>query len=118
MGPHAIKKRKFSHSEPESANASEGIIVESGVSEGEQVTMKFQHDSFPTNSFADTPTPYNTSIFQMKVEELITEVQPMYEKRVDRLEKVLRKLKQVIEKIPAQAPLPVSSSSTKNSTYK
>ena len=115
MAPHAVKKRKISHSSGvESPGALEASTAESSVSEAGLASMESRSTSIHARPSTDTAIAYNTTIFQMQMEELISEVQPEYEKRMHRLEKVLRRLKEVIEKIPSQAPSSVRSSTSTN----
>ena len=54
-----------------------------------------------------TKDMYTSDMFQIQLGELLAEVRPNYEKVTKRVEKTLRRLKQVIDYIPARDPQPV-----------
>ena len=62
-----------------------------------------------SNAMVGSNSIHNTGIFQMQMEELISEVQPKIGIRMEKLEMVLRNLKEVINMIPAQESSPVCS---------
>ena len=56
----------------------------------------------------DAFVPHTTSdLFELQVEELLSEVRPRRSKRLERVDAALRKLKSKIESIPAHDPLSV-----------
>lgn len=52
---------------------------------------------------------YKSNVFRMETEELLKEVRLSYQKRMAPAEKVLHKLKSVIEAIPERLDIPVGS---------
>lgn len=50
---------------------------------------------------------YNSSIFNLQLDELLTEVQPNYEKRMPPVDAALRKLKAILERVPQRSELSV-----------
>ncbi|MCJ1414557.1 hypothetical protein MMC32_000884 [Xylographa parallela] len=54
-----------------------------------------------------TKDMYTSDMFQIQLGELLAEVRPNYEKVTKRVEKTLRRLKQVIDYIPARDPQPI-----------
>jgi len=59
-------------------------------------------------SEAYTSETYRSSMFKLQVDELLGQVRLKYGSKEAPVEKALRSLKQIIEEIPAQEPLPVS----------
>lgn len=57
---------------------------------------------------------YNTNLFQLQVNELLSRVRPDYERRMNKVENALRKLKGIIERIPNRDAKPVRKSSHSN----
>ena len=54
-----------------------------------------------------TKDMYTSDMFQIQLSELLGEVRPNYDKIMVRVERTLRRLKQIIENIPARDPQPV-----------
>ncbi len=52
---------------------------------------------------------YDSSMFKLKVDQLLTNVRPDYERRMVKLENSLRRLKHIIERIPDREAKPVCS---------
>lgn len=51
---------------------------------------------------------YNTNLFQLQLNELLSKVRPDYERRMDKADNALRKLKDIIERIPNREAKSVS----------
>lgn len=56
----------------------------------------------PATSF--TSSAYNSSMLQLQIDELLSEVRPDYEKRMVSVENAIRKLKKIINDIPDRGP--------------
>ena len=52
---------------------------------------------------------YDSNVFKLKVDQLLTKVQPDYERRMVKLDSSLRRLKHIIERIPDREAKPVCS---------
>lgn len=52
---------------------------------------------------------YSPSIFQMQIDELLSEVRPKYEKHMVELERALSKIKAIVEGIPSRETTSVGS---------
>lgn len=50
---------------------------------------------------------YNSDLFQIQVGELLSTLRPNYDEQTARVEKILRKLKQIVEGIAPREALPV-----------
>jgi hypothetical protein len=61
-----------------------------------------------TDAIAMAGASSKSGLFRLQVDELLAEIQPNQEKSRAELEGTLRTLKELIERIPARAPLPVS----------
>lgn len=59
----------------------------------------------PSTSLSNSA--YNSNMFQLQIDELLSKVRPDYGRRMVRAENALRKLKKIIERIPYRAPKPV-----------
>lgn len=113
MAPPAHKKRKLfpppvgngdnviSHNLDFEESSVEDIKVAKGTTS--------TRSSLPTRKqgrHCSTPAPngaYNSSMFQLQVDELLSEVRP-HEGRMIKAENALRKLKSIIERIPNREP--------------
>lgn len=121
MAPHAIKRRKLS------PLSSEGYRRTSNPQEraGDLSQNSSDHDTntVPSNGAIQgsstrveakrrTTTSWNSGIydsnmFKLKVNELLAKVRPDYEGRMLKVENSLRKLKDIIERIPDREAKPV-----------
>lgn len=61
-----------------------------------------------TDAIAMAGASSKSSLFRLQVDELLEEIRPNQEKSKAEFEGTLRTLKELIERIPARAPLPVS----------
>lgn len=130
MVPHTSKKRKLAHQTEENLNvtdsssSTEGTSSESELDGGGpfsqphtallkpgflQKTKSYQM----LQTFSET---YASSIFQMQIDELLSEVRPKYEKRMVELEQTLHKIKEIVEGIPSREATSVGSRSSSWST--
>ena len=120
MAPHAIKRRKLSP-------LSEGHRLTSNAQEragdlsqhSSDQDTKFVPSTAPTQaSFTRVQTKrdsitscnsgiYDSNMFKLKVNELLAKVRPEYERRMVKVENSLRKLKEIIERIPDREAKPV-----------
>ncbi|MCJ1390843.1 hypothetical protein MMC18_003704 [Xylographa bjoerkii] len=136
MSAHAPKRRKLDHSlqkddtdreaesEHESSVSGSDAELSTALGSGSSNGVVFQEVALlPKVSrpwIKPTPTKemYNSDVFQIQLGELLAEVRPNYEKATTRVEKTLRKLKQIIENIPARDPQPIyeAAQSLRNDT--
>lgn len=125
MEKHALKRRKLDHPSAqthdgkedafESENSSFGSLSGSDSGEGEShkpIGKPSDGTAKPRVARAKpkkvpTGDMYNSDLFQIQVGELLSAVQPNHDRQMARVEKTLRKLKQVIEDISLRQPLPV-----------
>ena len=119
MAPHTIKKRKLTQPELKLSESSESVSS-SGDSVREHSQDKglkkvYQRSAWGRKtslvnqpSVLHTNGSNNTNMFNIQLDELLTEVKPNYQKRMRKLKSALHKLKSVIENIPPRGPLPVS----------
>ncbi|MCJ1250264.1 hypothetical protein MMC30_007490 [Trapelia coarctata] len=125
MDKHALKRRKLDHSPVlapdakadtfEFENSLSGSM--SGPDSGEDGVPKSNGKSgngieqSRATRVKPKPTPtgdmYNSDLFQIQVGELLSTVQPNYERLTTRVEKTLRRLKRVIEDIAPRQPLAI-----------
>lgn len=122
MDKNAPKRRKLDHPPVQT----KGIILESDNSSldrtsalGSGETEISKTNGTPdvgmknTNLARSTSRPmpsgdmYNSDLFQIQIGELLSTVQPSHDRHVATIEKILRKLKQVIEGIAPREALPV-----------
>jgi len=123
MAAPTLKKRKVTHT-PVDDNDQEVFSTTSskmGESSNEdsdaaqeqqsyhQAKSKPQHSA---NYSRDTARPFlaeahHSSLFKFKLDELLAQVRPDYQKRMVKAENALRKLKEIIENIPSREPLSV-----------
>lgn len=112
------KRRKISHSEPSVPNNenSEPVQEKTGkeIASNEAVVAQPQPvQSRPKRAQEDDDNAiyaggqYKSSIFKLQVDEMLSEVQPKYEKRLSGVDDALRKLKGLIEGIEDREPLSV-----------
>ena len=111
MPQHAVKKRKLHHpfaSQPNEITqtwlAEDGGVanVKNGVAQSTS-----NGKARPLHVSTEIDAMYNSSTFQVQIDELISEVQPNYEKFRMKTDSILYKLKKIIDGIPTQAPLSV-----------
>ncbi|MCJ1378069.1 hypothetical protein MMC17_001165 [Xylographa soralifera] len=125
MSIHTLKRRKLDHSlqnvdiDEEAESEYESSVLGSDpeiITASENSSMKdatFQKAAHlrKTSRSWTKPMPtkdmYTSDMFQIQLGELLAEVHPNYEKITVRVEKTLRRLKQIIENIPARDPQPI-----------
>lgn len=120
MATHAIKRRKLSP-------LSEGHLHKSNIQEKAGDLSQYSSDQdtnlVPGNGAIQgsstrveakriSATPwssgiYDSNMFKLKVNELLAKVRPDYERRMLKVENSLRKLKDIIERIPDREAKPV-----------
>ena len=126
MALHALKKRKLAHQVYENPNATdsspstEGTLSESELDSGgpssnpqrasSQSGRLQKIKSYQTLQISSET--YGSSVFQMQIDELLSEVRPKYERREVELEKALRKIKEIVEGIPSREATSVGSRSS------
>ena len=121
MGPHALKKRKLAsdikpqvtsderlpHLDPDSASQESGAD-DAGKAELDQAANTRPPSTRPKRTVDHGRVPaslgagHGSSVFSLQVEELLAEVRPNYEKRMSSVDAALRRLKKIIERIPAR----------------
>ena len=119
MSLHAPKRRKFDHAlrtgdgdiEDESGDGNSRSGSDTNPSAPSAVSQKGSQSPKILRSRTkpmSTKDMYNSDMFQIQLDELLAEVRPNYEKVTAKVERTLRKMKQIIENIPARDPQPVS----------
>ena len=121
MVAQIFKKRKVEHTSHEAhVNGNDASDSRSSsASDSEEVeAVAPKMNGHSGNSFRQSrpnkPQPlaitgdvFTSDLFQIQVKELLSAVEPKYEKQTVAVEKVLRRLKSVIEELPSREPLPV-----------
>ncbi|KAL5323390.1 hypothetical protein ACEPPN_007925 [Leptodophora sp. 'Broadleaf-Isolate-01'] len=118
MAPLSTKRRKLDNGRSVSPSEDESSDIEQTPapdSEPKQAQTTAQPRAKRT---ADDDDPaiyagglYKSSLFKLQVDELLTEVQPNYEKRLKGVDDLLRKLKGLIEGIAERSPVSVPEAS-------
>ena len=126
MAPHAIKRRKLTHSSSSESEdvdgasdnnlatpANVGVAVDGekrnmGIGRSNPGSAKTHLDKM--GQFASNA--YNSNTFKLQMDELLLKVRPKYEKRMVKVENALRKLKSIIENIPSRDALSVRHDSS------
>lgn len=116
MAPLSTKRRKLDNGRSVSPSEDESSDIEQTPapdSEPKQAQTTAQPRAKRT---ADDDDPaiyagglYKSSLFKLQVDELLTEVQPNYEKRLKGVDDLLRKLKGLIEGIAERSPVSVGT---------
>jgi U3 small nucleolar RNA-associated protein 22 len=115
------KRRKLDHdrredgfiSENESGNTSSDDQSPSSLADEAPVALSKQTQTRPKQTLdADdnalyAGSLYKSSLFKLQIDELMAEVRPNYEKRLNGVDDTLRRLKSVIEAIDERDGLPV-----------
>lgn len=106
MAPPAAKRRRLSEpSKAQSLNGEFQAVTTDGQDEADlnlaQIKPRGEARSSIT-SFASSA--YNSSMLQLQIDELLSEVRPDYEKRMVSAETAIRKLKKIINDIPDRGP--------------
>lgn len=122
MDKHAFKRRKLDHPPVQAAESivesdNSSLDSMSALDSGEEEIPKTNGTSgvgIKKSRLARTTSKpmvsgdmYNSDLFQIQVGELLSTVQPNYDEQTARVEKTLRKLKQVVEGIAPREALPV-----------
>ncbi len=122
MDKHAFKRRKLEHPpvqaeentvESDDSPLDSMAALDSGEEEIPKtngtsgVGMKKARPARTTSKPVVSGDMYSSDLFQIQVGELLSTVQPNYDEQTARVEKTLRKLKQVIEGIAPREALPV-----------
>ncbi|MCJ1285761.1 hypothetical protein MMC26_005102 [Xylographa opegraphella] len=106
-----IDEEAASGSESSSLSSDSELIaeLENGSPNGvmSENATQFSRVSRSRTKTMPTKDMYTSDMFQIQLDELLAEVRPNYEKVMMRVEKTLRRLKQVIENIPARNPQPI-----------
>ncbi|KAH9210098.1 pre-rRNA processing protein-like protein Utp22, partial [Leptodontidium sp. 2 PMI_412] len=118
MAPLSTKRRKLDNGRSVSPSEDESSDIEQTPapdSEPKQAQTTAQPRAKRT---ADDDDPaiyagglYKSSLFKLQVDELLTEVQPNYEKRLKGVDDLLRKLKGLIEGIAERSPVSIPEAS-------
>jgi U3 small nucleolar RNA-associated protein 22 len=114
MAPLNPKRRKLDHQS--SSPVSEDQDLDTNINEESQADTsqktitkstrpKRSHDEDGAAIYAGGS--YKSSMFKLQVDELLSEVQPNYEKRLEGVDVALRKLKDLIESIEGRDALSV-----------
>lgn len=120
MATPAIKKKKLSppsrndrnkiyaqdivgHLSQDSSNEESENVRENGDTRNPHTQLEVKRNA--TSSWS-TDT-YDSSMFKLKANELLAKVRPDYERRMVNVENSLRKLKEIIERIPNREAKPV-----------
>lgn len=119
MAPHALKKRKLAHqtdenptfagSSPESPSSEFDLSDGGPASKSQRASTQPRpvQKTGPHQTLQTSGEKYASGLFQMQIEELLSEVRPNYEKYTFELEQALRKIKEIIERIPPREAVPV-----------
>jgi U3 small nucleolar RNA-associated protein 22 len=86
-----------------SSSADEAPVA---LSKQTQIRPKQAHDADDNALYAGSL--YKSGLFKLQIDELIAEVRPNYEKRLNGVDDALRRLKSLIEAIDERDGLPVS----------
>lgn len=125
MATHTNKKRKLSplseghrHTSnaqeragdlsQESSDQDTDIVAGNGAIRGRPTMVKAKRN--PTTSWSSGT--YDSNMFKLKVNELLARVRPDYERRMLKVESSLRKLKDIIERIPDREAKSVCNSAS------
>lgn len=124
MAPHALKRRKLDQTSgheghPSAAAVPTGGDPHSGAFDnggGTALTATnpagaVRKSDLGGDGEGAAGNTYNSNMFKLQMDELLAETRPDYERRLKKAEKALRRLKTILERIPEQEPLPVSSTS-------
>jgi U3 small nucleolar RNA-associated protein 22 len=122
MSPSALKKRKLNHNPKDSMDADDSPASNS---ESDAQFSAESEDDAPTSQPQKIPLQhkraheddtmiyaggdYKSSLFKLQVDELLTEVQPNYEKRLRGVDEALHTLKGLIESFENRDALSVST---------
>lgn len=125
MAPLSSKRRKLENGQPSSPSAHSSESYASDLEENpHDVGAKLQTQLPPVQTQGPASTKqtkdndvsaiyaggdYKSNLFKLQVDELLSEVQPNYEKRLSGVDELLRKLKGWIEGIGDRAAVSVSS---------
>lgn len=129
MAPHAAKRRKIAGQEPETLSDSgagintnresdrdEDDSQSEESSEDEEQTKKLPSRSTtghargrpkPSAGQALIKSSYKSGLFGLQVDELLADVRHDRDKKRDRIDTLLRRVKEIIEHIPEREELPV-----------
>lgn len=120
MAPLSTKRRKLEHNNDDTtsdfSDGAEGVNLAEGDSQPEpQTQVQAQPQPGPRRTRDDDDSTiyagedFKSSLFKLQVDELLTEVQPNYEKRLKGVDDLLRKLKGLIEGIEDRDATSVSA---------
>jgi len=106
MEPQISKRRKLedgeaAHASGESDNEASNATAPAAQKAG----MKRNREQSASAPYSGES--YKSSLFKLQVDEMLSEVKPDYEKRFGPVDNALRRLKTLIEAIPASEPAPV-----------
>jgi len=118
MATSAAKRRKLDHAELSTPNANESYAEESSaasdISADEDATVPKKRSHLKTNrTHEDADNAiyagdlFKSSIFKLQVDEMLSEVKPNYEQRLNGVNDALKKLKGHIESIEGRGPVSV-----------
>lgn len=125
MAPISSKRRKLDHSGVELGSESSKIIMENTGERG-QSSSDAEEDEIDSKITSKQPNRrpkqqqstnesalyaggmFKSSIFKLQIDEMLTEVQPNYQKRMAWVDDALHRLHAIIGTIEEREPLPVS----------
>ena len=130
MAPYPVKKRRLSPTNGyKSSDSGSALSRETSHEDGQFCTGEQTDDRAPRrklqslerstqeNHSSRTPLQYSpaekgSSMLKLQVHEFSTELQRDYERRTAEIDHALRKLKDIIDRIPDQDAIPVGPSLT------
>ena len=114
MESPATKKRKVSAGHGNSVYPQytvENVSRDSSDLEGENVrrngSIPDGHTNIQARAKAQKSSSYASNMFKLKINELLRKLRPDYEGRMVKLDSLVRRLKEVIERIPEREAKPV-----------
>ncbi|KAL6721097.1 U3 snoRNP protein [Lecanora helva] len=128
MAVPPYKKRKLAPTTNDSNGSERGVeeYSESETSDAEtrpsNGKVGTQDRRIQRNGITNHPKPnpygtYSASILQLQVDELLSGVQPDYERRLAKVEDAIHKLKGIIERIPSRDPKVISDAEREQSSH-
>lgn len=119
MAPHAIKRKlspqsgcdaHTTNAQVRAGDLSQGssdqdndFVQGNGATQGGHTTVEAKRNATKSRSSGT----YGSNMFKLKVNELLAKVRPDYERRMLTVENSLRKLKDIIQRIPDREAKPV-----------
>ncbi len=114
MALHATKRRKLTHSSSSESSdtgsagsTNDDVVPEDNKSPVMRRTASGVANVRQAEAGQYASGAYNSNMFKLQMDELLVKVRPKYEKRMNKVENALRKIKGIIENIPSWEALSV-----------